>query len=127
MSPSKRIDECTRQIIGAAIRVHTAFGPGLFEKAYVPPLVWELEDLGLKCVARVPLAIAHRGRVIPDAYLIDLLVEDLVVVELKAIEALHPVHLAQLITYVRLARKPAGLLINFNVKHLKDGIKRIVY
>jgi GxxExxY protein len=126
MQTTKSLDEITHEIIGAAIRVHTAFGPGLFEKTYLPPLVWELEDCGLTYVTRVPLHIEHRGRTLHDAYFIDLLVEDLVVVEIKAVEALKPVHLAQLITYVRLAKRPAGLLINFNVKRLVEGVRRVV-
>ncbi len=126
MDTARPLDDLTHEIIGGAIRVHTAFGPGLFEKTYIPPLVWELEDCGLKCVVRVPLDIEYRGRTLRDAYFIDILVEDLVVVEVKAVEALKPVHLAQVITYVRLAHKPAGLLINFNVKRLVDGVRRVV-
>jgi GxxExxY protein len=119
-------DDITREIIGGSIAVHNAFGPGLFERTYIPPLLWELEDRGLKCVTRVPLSIAYRGRCLDKAYFIDILVEDLVVVEVKAVETLLPVHVAQAITYVRLAGKPAGLLINFNVKRLVDGVRRIV-
>jgi GxxExxY protein len=126
MRIAKSTDDITREIIGCSIAVHNAFGPGLFERTYVPPLVWELEDRGLKCDTAVPLSIAHRGRRIERAYLIDILVEDLVVVEVKAVEALLPVHLAQATTYVRLAKKPAGLLINFNVKRLVDGVRRIL-
>ena len=126
MRIAKSTDEITREIIGCSIAVHNAFGPGLFERTYVPPPERELEDRGLKCDTAVPLSIAHRGRRIDRAYLIDILVEDLVVVEVKAVQALLPVHLAQAITYVRLAKKPAGLLINFNVKRLVDGVRRIL-
>ena len=122
----KPTDNITREIIGCGIAVHKTFGPGLFERTYVPPLIWEMEDRGLHCVTGVPLSITHRGRTLERAYLIDILVEDLIVVEIKAVEALLPVHIAQAITYVRLAQKPAGLLINFNVKRLVDGVRRIV-
>ena len=122
----KPTDEITREIIGAGIAVHSEFGPGLFERAYIPPLLWELEHRGFTFATGVPLSIAYRGRSIERAYLIDIVVEGLVVVEVKAVEALLPVHLAQTITYVRLAKKPAGLLINFNVKRLIDGVRRVV-
>jgi GxxExxY protein len=126
MRDVKRTDELTAAIIGASITVHNAFGPGLFEKIYVPPLVWELEDRGLQCVTRLPVNIEYRGRTLENAYFIDLLVEDLIVVEVKSVAAILPVHFAQTITYVRLACKPAGLLINFNVKRLVDGVRRVV-
>lgn len=126
MRIAKPTDDITREIIAAGIAVHKAFGPGLLERTYGPPLVWELEDRGIACVTGVPLCIAYRGRTLERAYLIDLLVEDTVVVEVKAVEALLPVHLAQTITYVRLAKKPAGLLINFNVARLVDGVRRVV-
>jgi len=122
----KQTDDITRAIIGAGIEIHDAFGPGLFEKIYVPPLVWVLEDRGLKCRAHVPVSLEWRGRRLDRAYFIDILVEELVVVEVKAVDVLLPVHLAQTITYVRLAAKPAGLLINFNVKKLVDGVRRVV-
>jgi GxxExxY protein len=122
----RHTDELTAAIIGASITVHTAFGPGLLERIYVPPLVWELEDRGLRCVTHVPVNVEYRGRTLENAYFIDLLVEGLIVVEVKCIAAILPVHLAQTITYVRLAGKPAGLLINFNVKRLVDGVRRVV-
>jgi GxxExxY protein len=120
------IDEITRHTIGCAIAVHDVFGPGLFEATYIPPFVWELQDRGLRCETRIPLDIAYRGRRLKNAYWIDILVEDLVVVEVKAVERLAPVHLAQVITYVRLAGKPAGLLVNFNEKRLVDGVRRVL-
>jgi GxxExxY protein len=126
MRNAKATDDLTGTIIGASITVHNAFGPGLFEKIYVPPLVWELEDRGLQCVTRVPLNVHYKGRQLENAYFIDVLVEDLIVVEVKAVAAILPVHLAQTITYVKLSGKPAGLLINFNVKRLVDGVRRVV-
>jgi GxxExxY protein len=122
----KSTDELTAAIIGASITVHNALGPGLFEKIYVLPLVWELEDCGLHCVTRVPVNVEYKGRYLDNAYFIDVLVEDLIVVEVKSVAAILPVHLAQTITYVRLAGKPAGLLLNFNVRKLVDGVRRIV-
>ena len=122
MRIAKSTDDITREIIA----VHKAFGPGLFEKTYVPPLLWELEARGLPYVAQMPLSITYRGRTLERAYVIDILVQDLIVVEVKAVEALLPVHLAQTITYVRLAHKPAGLLINFNVERLVDGVRRVL-
>lgn len=108
---AKPTDEITREIIGASISVHSVFGPGLLEKAYIPPLLWELEERGIRYEAAVPLDIAYRGRTLERAYLIDVIVEDLVVVEVRSVEALLPVHVAQTITYARLAQNPAGLLI----------------
>jgi len=126
MREMKPTDEITSEIISASIAVHKAFGPGLFERTYIPPLLWELEDRGLTCVTGVPLSITHRGRTLERAYVVDILVEDLIVVEVKAVEALLPLHVAQTITYVRLAKKPAGLLINFNVTRLVEGVRRVV-
>lgn len=123
---AKPTDTLTRDVIAAAIAVHREFGPGLFERAYVAPFVWELQDRGFNCVCEVPIRISYRGRTIERAYLIDLLVNDTLVVEVKAVELLLPVHIAQAITYVRLAGKPGGLLINFNVKRLTDGVRRIL-
>ena len=125
MTDRKHLDHITHEIIGAAIAVHDTFGPGLFEKTYIPPLMWELHDRGLRCLARVPLDLEYRGRRIANAYVIDVLVEDLVVVEVKSVQQILPVHIAQAITYVRLAEKPAGVLINFNVKRMVDGIRRV--
>jgi GxxExxY protein len=126
MSETKAIDDITRNIIGGAIAVHDVFGPGLFEATYIPPFVWELQERGLQSQTRVSLDIEDRGKRLKNAYCIDILVEDLVVVEVKAVDKLAPIHLAQLITYVRLANKPAGLLINFNEKRLVDGVRRVL-
>jgi GxxExxY protein len=126
MSETKAIDDITRNIIGGAIAVHDVFGPGLFEATYIPPFVWELQERGLQSQTRVSLDIEYRGKRLKNAYCIDILVADLVVVEVKAVDKLAPVHLAQLITYVRLANKPAGLLINFNEKRLVDGVRRVL-
>lgn len=117
----------TGKIIEAAMRVHSELGPGLLESAYEASLLFELHDSGLAAVAQVELPVVYRGVNIDVGYRIDLLVEDTVVVELKAVQELHPIHEAQLISYLKLSGKKVGLLINFNVEHLRDGIKRMVH
>ncbi len=112
-------------IIEAAMRVHTALGPGLLESAYEACLLHELRKMGLKAVSQLALPIVYDGVTIDTGYRIDCLVEDLVIVELKAVEKTLPIHEAQLISYLKLSKKTLGLLINFNVVHLKEGIKRI--
>ncbi len=121
-----QINDITGQIIDAAMRVHSALGPGLLESAYEKCLLYELRSRGLNAVAQIELPVIYRDVKIDLGYRIDLLVEDEVVVEVKAIEAIHPVHHAQLISYLKLSNKKVGLLINFHVEHLKDGITRLV-
>lgn len=116
----------TEWIIGAAIAVHRALGPGLLESAYEHCLHLELEALGLAVRRQVPVDLEYRGHRVEGAYRIDLLVEEAVVVEVKAIERMLPLHAAQVLTYVRLAGHKVGLLLNFNVARLADGMKRIV-
>lgn len=120
------INEITSEVIGAAMKVHTALGPGLLEKAYEACLLHELRKRGFKVASQVELPVIYDGVRIDIGYRIDLLVEDLVIVELKAAEAITPVYEAQLISYLKLSGRPVGLLINFHVKHLRDGIKRFV-
>jgi GxxExxY protein len=120
------INEITSEIIGAAMKVHTALGPGLLEKAYEACLLHELRKRGFKVASQVELPVIYDGVHIDIGYRIDLLVEDLVIVELKAAEAITPVYEAQLISSLKLSGRPVGLLINFHVKHLRDGIKRFV-
>ncbi len=110
----------------AAMKVHSALGPGLLESAYAACLRHELIKRGLKVASEVPVPVVYDGIKLEAGYKLDLLVEDTVVVELKAIEALAPIHQAQIISYLKLAGKPIGLLINFHSLHLKDGIKRFV-
>jgi GxxExxY protein len=119
-----QINELTGQIVDAAMKVHTALGPGLLEYAYEACLVHELRRRGLKVLTQLLLPVNYDGLVIDTGFRIDLLVEDLVIVELKAVEKIAPIYEAQVITYLRLSGKQVGLLINFNVLHLKDGIKR---
>ena len=120
------INEITSEVIGAAMKVHTALGPGLLEKAYEACLLHELRKRGLRVASQVELPVVYDGVRVDLGYRIDLLVEDLVIVELKAAESITPVYEAQLLSYLKLSGKPVGLLINFHVKHLRDGIKRFV-
>ena len=120
------VNAITRTIIGAAMEVHSALGPGLLESAYRACLLFELHRAGLKAEAQVELPVVYRGVKLDLGYRIDLLVEDAVIVELKSIDAIAPIHQAQLLSYLRLSGKNVGLLINFNVPHLRDGIKRLV-
>jgi GxxExxY protein len=119
------INDITAQIVDAAMKVHSALGPGLLESAYEKCLLFELHSRGLKAVAQLELPIQNGTIKIDAGYRIDLLVEDLVVVEVKAIETVLPVHHAQLLSYLKLSDKRIGLLINFHVTHLKDGITRL--
>ncbi|HEV8125894.1 MAG TPA: GxxExxY protein [Gemmatimonadales bacterium] len=118
--------DLTGQIIGSAIHVHTALGPGLLESAYQACLCHDLEVLGLVIQRRVRVPLVYHGISMNAAYEMDVLVADEVIVEIKAVEKLLPVHQQQLLTYLRLAKKPVGLLINFNVPKLIEGVKRVV-
>ena len=108
------------------MKVHSELGPGLLESAYTACLQFELRDAGFECLTQLPLPVVYRGVKLDVGYRIDLLVENLVVVEIKSVEAISPVHYAQVITYLKLSGKSLGLPMNFNVVHLKDGIKRFV-
>jgi GxxExxY protein len=118
-------DPLTERIIGCAIEVHRTLGPGLLESAYVEALTVELAEAGLRFARQVPVPLTYKGRYLGE-YRLDLLVEDAVVVEVKAVERFDPVHEAQLLTYLRLTGKRVGLLINFNQRLLREGIKRRV-
>jgi GxxExxY protein len=108
------------------MHVHSSLGPGLLESVYQGCLLRELQKRGLEAAGQVGLPVVFEGEKIELGYRIDLLVEKLVIVEIKSIDAIHPVHQAQLLTYLRLSGIGVGLLINFNVVHLRDGIKRMV-
>ena len=115
------------KIIKAAIAVHKELGPGLLESVYQSCMVIEFKDMNLRVQAEVPLPVFYHGvKVNEDGFRIDLLVEDLIIVELKSVEKVRPVHKKQLLTYLRLAGKELGLLINFNEALLKRGIHRII-
>ncbi|PJA77259.1 MAG: GxxExxY protein [Nitrospirae bacterium CG_4_9_14_3_um_filter_53_35] len=118
--------EITEKIIGAAIEVHKTIGPGLLESAYEECLAHEMQLRGLKFDRQVPLPVTYKGVKLECGYRLDFLVEEAVVLELKVVDALQPIHEAQLLTYLKLGGWTVGLLINFNVPVLKSGIKRIV-
>ena len=121
-----RANDLSNQTIGAAIEVHRELGPGLLESTYEECLKYELEQRGLKVSQQLPLPVVYKGVQIDCAYRIDLLVEDTVVIEVKAFEKLDKIHDAQVLTYLKLSRRWLGLLTNFNVTVLKNGIKRLV-
>lgn len=117
--------ELTSQIIAAAIDVHRELGPGLLESTYESCLEAEIVERGLAVRRQLSLPVLYKGRMIECGYRIDLLVNDAVIVEVKSVEKLAPVHEAQLLTYLRMSGHPVGLLINFNVPMLRDGLKRM--
>ncbi|MBI3738142.1 MAG: GxxExxY protein [Chloroflexi bacterium] len=118
-------DPLTRRIIACAIEVHKRLGPGLLEKLYKEAMIIEMEMDGLKVERNVKISVEYKGKAIGD-YFIDLLVEDTVILELKSVERHDPVFEAQILSYMKLMQKKVGLLINFNSKMVKDGIKRFV-
>jgi GxxExxY protein len=119
-------DDLSRHVIGCAIEVHRTLGPGLLESAYEQCLAHELKLNGIAFKIQWPLPIQYKGIHIETGYRIDVLVEDALILELKSVEKIMGIHEAQLLTYMNLARVKTGLLINFNVKRLKDGISRLV-
>lgn len=121
-----RVNEITGAIVNSAMKVHSLLGPGLLESAYQACLAHELRSRGFEVASEVPMPVVYEGHKLEVGYRIDLIVEHRVVVEVKSAEALHPIHQAQLLSYMRLSGIPIGLLINFNVLHLRDGIKRMV-
>lgn len=120
------LNQITREILDSAYKVHTALGPGLLESAYRACLVYELRKKGLRVEEEKPLPLIYEEVKLECGYRIDLLVEGIVVVELQTVEALTDVHTAQVLTYIKLSNSKVGLLINFYVKSLKDGIKRLI-
>jgi GxxExxY protein len=119
------LNKITEIIIGAAIEVHRALGPGLLESAYAACLVYELRQRGLNVLQEVPLPLVYKEVKLDCGYRLDILVNDAVIIEVKSVESLAPIHEAQLLSYLKLADCKIGLLINFNVKMLKQGIKRL--
>ena len=119
-------DEIGKLVIDASMKVHTALGAGLLETIYETCLAHELEKHGVTVKKQVPLPIVYDDLRVDNAFRIDLLVDNKVVVELKAIDKLLPVHAAQLLSYLKLGKYKLGYLLNFNVVHMKDGIKRMV-
>jgi len=125
-STETSVNRITQAVIAAAMKVHSALGPGLLESAYEACMVHELRKAGFKVFSQVGLPLEYDGVKLDVGYRIDLLVEDRVIVELKCAERILPVHEAQLISHLRLSGKRVGLLINFHVRSLKDGIRRFV-
>ena len=119
-------NQISEAIIGAAIEVHRQLGPGLLEKAYQTCLAYELKERGLSIRQEVPLPVVYKEVKLDHGYRIDLLVEEKVVIELKTVEALTDMHLAQILTYLRLGNYRLGLLMNFDVTKLTQGIRRVI-
>jgi GxxExxY protein len=127
MTEQDDLNRITDIIIGAAIEVHRALGPGLLESAYESCMVFEIVDRHrLKVEQQKPLPVIYRGVSLDCGYRLDLMVGDMVIVELKSVDKVLPIHEAQMLSYLKLSGSKVGLLINFNVKILKDGIKRVV-
>ena len=124
---AEQLNHVGTRVLDAAFAVHSSLGPGLLESAYKACLIYELRKRGLGVQVEVPVPMIYDGTQLVDVgYRIDILVESEIVIELKAIEAIAPVHEAQLVSYLKLANRRLGYLINFNVVHLKDGIRRRV-
>lgn len=125
MQEKDQLDLITRRIIGAAIEVHKGLGPGLLESAYETCLAYELRQLGFKVEQQLPLPVVYDVK-LDCGYRLDLVVEDSVILEIKAVQELAPIHDAQLLSYLRISGKRVGLIINFHERVLKDGLKRVV-
>lgn len=122
---ASRENEVAKDVVDAALAVHRALGPGLLENAYESCLAIELEERGRNAVRQKPLPIVYRGQAVEPGYRVDVLVDGLVVVEVKAVDRLTDVHTAQTLSYLRLGDFRLGLLINFNVSRIRDGIRRL--
>ena len=119
-------NELSEKIIGLAIKVHSALGPGLLESAYEKALVFELNRNGYKAEVQKSISINYEGITIDEGYRADIVVNDIVLIELKSVKQIEDIHLKQLLTYIRLSNKKLGLLINFNEILLKNGIRRVI-
>jgi GxxExxY protein len=126
VAPKLRYEELTEKIIGAAIEVHRALGPGLLESAYEECLCYELNLRGLRFLRQVSVPVKYKGINLDCGYQLDIIVEDTVILELKSIDRIASIHDAQLLTYMKLLNKPVGFIINFNVPVLRSGIVRKV-
>ena len=127
IEPDEYLDAVARQVVDAAFKVHSTLGPGLMESVYEKCMIFELHARGLECQTQVDLPIVYKGCKIDQGLRIDMVVEGCLIVEIKAVEQLAPVHRAQILTYLKLTGNNLGLLINFNTVLIKDGIKRIVH
>ena len=119
-------NDIATKVIGLAIDVHRSLGPGLLENAYEECLFYKITESGLRVVKQQPMPLVYEGVKLECGYRIDLIVENKLVIEVKSVEAIHPIHLAQTLTYLRLGDFRLALLINFNVEYLRDGIKRVI-
>ncbi|MBI5462622.1 MAG: GxxExxY protein [Gammaproteobacteria bacterium] len=126
MEPSSELDALARRVIGAAIEVHRVLGPGYLESVCEEALAVELALLGVAYDRQAPVSIEYKGKAVGEGRL-DLLIADCLVVELKTVDSLLPIHHAQVLSYLKATRKQIGLLINFNVRVLRDGVKRVVF
>jgi GxxExxY protein len=118
--------ELTSSILNCAFKVHSALGPGLLESAYEECFHYEINKAGLVVIKQKPMPLIYEEKKLDLGYRIDLYVEDKVIIEIKSVDAINPVHFAQLMTYLKLSKCRIGFLINFNVQSLKDGIKRVI-
>ena len=121
-----KADKLSHEVIGAAMEVHTIKGAGLIESIYEKCMLRELDLRGIRAQSQVNVPIEYKGITFDEELRVDLLVEDCLIVELKCVETVHPVHKAQLLSYMKLLNVPVGLLINFYTEHLKDGLRRFV-
>jgi GxxExxY protein len=119
-------NELSKIVVNAAFKIHVALGPGLLESAYEACLLYELKELGLNVRSQVILPIIYQGIYLDINYRIDILLEDRLIIEIKSVKELHDVHFSQVLTYLKLSNHKLGLLINFNVAKIKDGIKRVI-
>jgi GxxExxY protein len=126
MATEHAINRIAHEIVGGGIALHKGFGPGCFESTYSPCLAYEMRKRGLQFEAQVDLELRYEELVIPRAYTADFIVEDLIVIEVKALQTIAPVHLRQLRTYLTLTGCPLGLLLNFGAETMKDGVHRVV-
>ena len=126
MISEEELNRISNVVIGCAIEMHKALGPGLLESAYQQCLAWDLRQMGLAIQEQIAVPIQYKDLVVTDAYRIDILVETELILELKAVERIEPVHMAQLLTYLRSNKSRLGLLLNFNVDSMRKGIKRVV-
>jgi GxxExxY protein len=120
------IEKIFRSVLDCSFKVHSALGPGLLESAYVECLYYELKQIGFKVEKQKPLPLIYKDVKLESGYRINLLVQDSIIVEIKSIDALADIHLAQILTYLKLSGCKLGLLANFNVEHLKNGIRRVI-
>ena len=121
-----RIDELSSAVVGECIRIHRELGPGLFESVYEAVLAGSLERLGYRVARQVPVGLEFEGQKFEVAFRIDILVEDCLILDIKAVERLSKAHAKQLLTYLRLFKQPVGLLLNFSGETMKEGIRRMV-